>query len=180
MITIFQHVPRIQVLLVTEHRNYNPPMNDRKLSASKGVDNPFEIQILNSDRKPADLTDKTVKFTLSKVKAGSIYLEKELTAVNEAKGIYSGLLTRTELEDVPAGLAQLAFFVEDTAGLKTPLFKNISGGYSVDIDVINGPYILPEDDVLDDFGSVATPNNSVEDYGDITDQVEILETTRSI
>lgn len=175
MITIFQYVPRIHVMLVTEHRNFNTPMNDRKLSASKGVDNPFEIQILNSDRKPADLTDKTVKFTLSKVKAGNIYLEKELTAVNESKGIYSGLLTKTELEDVPQGLAQLAFFVEADNGLKTPLFKNVSSGYTVDIDVINGPYILPEDDVLDDYGNVTIPNNSVEDYGDITDQVEILD-----
>lgn len=175
MITIFQHVPRIQVLLVTNHKNYNPPMNDRKLSASKGVDNPFEIQILNSDRKPADLTDKTVKFTLSKVKANTIYLEKELTAVNDAKGIYSGILTDLELVEVPEGLSQLAFFVVDDQGVKTPLFKNMSGGYSIDIDVINGPYILPQDDVQDDYGSVNSVNDSIEDYGDITDQVEIVE-----
>ena len=45
MITLFQHVPRIQVLLATDHKNYNTPMNDIKLQAVKGLDNPLEIQI---------------------------------------------------------------------------------------------------------------------------------------
>lgn len=181
MITIFQHVPRIQVLLVTTHKNYNTPMNDRKLQAVKGLDNPLEVQILNSDRKPVDMTGKTVKFTVSRIKANHIFYEKTMTAVNEAKGIYQGVLTAAEIYEIPQGLAQLAFFVEDDeTGVKTPLVKNISGGYTIDLDILNGPYTIPQDDVMDDYGSVVPPNNSVEDYGDITDQVEIVETYRSL
>lgn len=176
MITIFQHVPRIQVLLVTSHKNYNTPMNDRKLQAVKGLDNPLEIQILNSDRKPVDLTGKTVKFTISKIKANSIYFEKTMTTQNAAKGIYSGVLTSAEIYEIPEGLAQLAFYVEDDeSGVKTPLFKNISGGYTIDLDIINGPYIIPEVDTYDDYGSVSTFNNSVEDLGSVTDYVEQTE-----
>jgi len=177
MITIFQHVPRIQVLLVTTHKNYNTPMNDKKLQAVKGLDNPLEIQILNSDRKPVDLTGKTVKFTVSKIRANSIFIEKVMTAQNAAKGIYSGVITTDEIYEIPQGLAQLAFYVEDDeTGVKTPLFKNISGGYAIDLDIINGPYTIPQDDIRDDYGSVATENNSIEDYGSVEDYVEIAET----
>lgn len=177
MITIFQHVPRIQVLLVTSHKNYNTPMNDKKLQAVKGLDNPLEVQIFNSDRKPVDMTGKTVKFTVSKIKANNIYYEKSMTAVNEAKGIYGGVLTAIEIYEIPEGLAQLAFYVEDDeTGVKTPLFKNISGGYTIDLDIINGPYVIPEVDTYDDFGGVVALNDSVEDLGSITDYVEHTET----
>jgi len=177
MITIFQHVPRIQVLLVTSHKNYNTPMNDKKLQAVKGLDNPLEIQILNSDRKPVDLTGKTVKFTISRIKANSIFFEKEMTAQNAAKGIYSGVITTDEIYEIPEGLAQLAFYVEDDeTGIKTPLLKNISGGYTIDLDIINGPYVIPEVDTYDDYGSVSTFNNSVEDLGSVSDYVEHTET----
>jgi hypothetical protein len=177
MITIFQNIPRIQVLLVTEHRNYNTPMNDRKLTASKGINNPLEIQILNSDRKPADLTDKTIRFTLSKIKANNIYLDREIDlVVNEAKGLYKIVITGDELYSIPPGLAQLAFYVVDEDGNRTPLFKNISGGYTIDLDIIDGPYVLPVEAITDDYGSVDGINVTVEDYGSITDPVEITET----
>lgn len=177
MITIFQHVPRIQVLLVTSHKNYNTPMNDKKLQAVKGLDNPLEVQILNSDRKPVDMTGKTVKFTISRIKANSIFYEKTMTAQNAAKGIYEGVITVDEIYEIPQGLAQLAFFVEDDeTGVKTPLFKNISGSYTIDIDIINGPYVIPEVDTYDDYGSVSTDNNSVEDLGSVSDYVEHTET----
>jgi hypothetical protein len=152
-------------------------MNDKKLQAVKGLDNPLEIQILNSDRKPVDLTGKTVKFTVSKVKANSIFFEKTMTAQNAAKGIYSGEITAVEIYEIPEGLAQLAFYVEDDeTGIKTPLFKNISGGYAIDLDIINGPYIIPAVDTYDDYGSVTTANNSVEDLGSVTEYVEHTET----
>ena len=175
MITIFKHVPRIQVLLVTTHKNYNTPMNDRKLQAAKGLDNPLEIQVLNSDRKPVDLTGKTVKFTISRIKANNIFFEKELDIVDAAKGIYQATITSAEIYEIPEGLAQLAFYIEDD-GVKTPLFKNMSGSYTIDIDIINGPYIVPEVDTYDDYGSVTQPNNSVEDLGLVTDYVEHTET----
>jgi hypothetical protein len=152
-------------------------MNDKKLQAVKGLDNPLEVQILNSDRKPVDMTGKTVKFTISRIKANSIFYEKTMTEVNAAKGIYQGVLTVDEIYEIPQGLAQLAFFVQDDeTGVKTPLFKNISGSYTIDIDIINGPYIIPQDDIADNYGSVASQNDSVEDFGSVTDYVEITET----
>ena len=177
MITIFQNIPRIQVLLVTEHRNYNTPMNDKKLTASKGIDNPLEIQVLNSDRKPVDLTGKTVRFTLSKIKAQNIYLDREIDlVVNAAKGLYKIVITGTELYTIPPGLAQLAFYVVDGDGVRTPLFKNISGGFTIDLDILDGPYALPVEAITDNYGAVTGTNVTVEDYGYITNPVENTET----
>lgn len=175
MLTIFQHVPRIQVLLATDHKNYNTPMNDIKLQAVKGLDNPLEIQILNSDRRPVKLLGKTVRFVLSKTMDNSIYLEKDMTIVDVDKAIYRADLASIELEDVPTGLAQIAFYVEDVAGKRTPLTKNLAGKFAVDINVVDGPYMIPQEDVKDDFGLVSTQNNAVEDFGSVTDYTEQLE-----
>jgi len=175
MITIFQHVPRIQVLLATDHKNYNTPMNDIKLQAVKGLDNPLEIQILNSDRRAVKLPGKTVKMVLSKVADNSVYLEKAMLTVNADQGIFRSELAGIELEDVPVGLAQIAFYVEDHAGKKTPLTKNLAGKYAVDINIVQGPYTIPVDDLEDDYGLVSTENNAIEDFGSITEPVEQLE-----
>lgn len=175
MITIFQHVPRIQVLLATDHKNYNTPMNDIKLQAVKGLDNPLEIQILNSDRRAVKLPGKTVKLVLSKVMDNSVYLEKEMQAVDIDKGIYKAELAGIEIEDVPVGIAQLAFYVEDSAGKRTPLTKNLAGKYAVDINIVQGPYTIPQDDLEDDYGLVTTNNNSIEDFGSVTEYTEQLE-----
>jgi len=175
MITIFQHVPRIQVLLITDHKNYNTPMNDIKLQAVKGLDNPLEIQVLNSDRRPVKLLGKKVRFVLSKVMDNSIYLEKDLLLVDADKSIYKTELTGIEIQDVPPGLAQLAFYVEDTTGKRTPLIKNLAGKFAIDINVIDGPYTIPLDDTQDDYGLVTTQNNAIEDFGSVTDYTEQLE-----
>lgn len=175
MITLFQHVPRIQVLLATDHKNYNTPMNEIKLQAVKGLDNPLEIQILNSDRRAVKLPGKTVKMVLSKVMDNSVYLEKDMTMVDIDKAIYRSELAGIEIEDVPVGLAQLAFFIEDSAGKRTPLTKNLAGKYAVDINIIQGPYTIPADDLEDDYGLVTTENNAIEDFGSITEPAEQLE-----
>jgi len=176
MITLFQHVPRIQVLLATDHKNYNTPMNDIKLQAVKGLDNPLEIQILNSDRRAVKLPGKTVKMVLSKVSDNSVYLEKPMQAVDLDKAIFRSELAEIELIDVPVGLAQLAFYVEDSTGKRTPLTKNLAGKYAVDINVVQGPYTIPVEDLSDDFGLVSTNNNAIEDFGSVADPTEQLET----
>jgi hypothetical protein len=150
-------------------------MNDQKIQAIKGMDNPIEIQILNSDRRPVKLLGKAVKAVLSKVSNNDVYLNKSMDLVDADKAIFKTTLTVEELQDTPTGLAQLAFYVQDSSGRNTPLLKNTAGKYAVDINVIDGPYVIPMDDNSDDNGSVTVTTDGIDDYGSITDPAEILE-----
>jgi len=175
MITLFQHVPRIQVLLVTDNKNYNTPMNDRKILAVKGATNPLEIQILDSNRRPVRLLGKTIKFTLSKISYNEIYLDKILSLVDPLKSIYKAEITQVELEDIPSGLAQLAFYVVDGSGKRTPLIANLANKFTIDIDIQDGTYIIPIPDASDDLGLISSSTSAVEDYGSVQGYTEVVD-----
>jgi hypothetical protein len=145
-------------------------MNDRKILAVKGATNPLEIQILDSNRRPVRLLGKTIKFTLSK-----IYLDKILSLVDPAKSIYKAEITQVELEDIPSGLAQLAFYVVDGSGKRTPLIANLANKFTIDIDIQDGTYVIPSIDTSDDLGLISSFASAVEDYGSVQGYTEVID-----
>lgn len=83
----------------------NTPMNERRYTAYIGVDNTIDLQFKDRDRKPVDITLKTVVWQMTDPLTGEALIRKNAI-----------------ISDSPKGHAQLQLLDHDTAGLSAGIY----------------------------------------------------------
>jgi hypothetical protein len=127
-------------------------MYARNMKLYKGIDNTFQLKLMNGDQKLINAVGKTlswvlldrntaeVKFMLSKIVEGSNNSLVEFT------------LKEGDLETTNSGMYMYSAYLTDNSGKKTILYGDSQYGASVPVEVINNsfPQVYPST-ILEEF-----------------------------
>ena len=77
---------------------------NRNLKIYRGVDNRIDLQVRNTDQKPANLLGRTLVFTLIEREQQKKLVEKDCSVLDDTYGRYFVSLSDTELSGIEPGL----------------------------------------------------------------------------
>jgi phage terminase large subunit-like protein len=142
---VFQYNREIEVVCVdgdnTETMTTylgNMPMYDGHHKLHKGIDNTLRFKIKDTDRKPIDLTNKTVIWKMYDRESRENVLFRYPVVTNATKGMASLTITTAETIMLPEGFYQFAMYtVEDGVEqiIYTDTYDNAHGVVEVVDDV---------------------------------------------
>ena len=142
---VFQYNREIEVVCVdgdnTETMTTylgNMPMYDGHHKLHKGIDNTLRFKIKDTDRKPIDLTNKTVVWKMYDRESRENVLFRYPVVTNAAKGMCSLTVTTADTIMLPEGFYQFAMYtVEDGVEqiIYTDTYDNAHGVVEVVDDV---------------------------------------------
>lgn len=142
---VFQYNREIEVVCVdgdnTETMTTylgNMPMYDGHHKLHKGIDNTLRFKIKDTDRKPIDLTNKTVIWKMYDRESRENVLFRYPVVTNATKGMASLTITTAETIMMPEGFYQFAMYtVEDGVEqiIYTDTYDNAHGVVEVVDDV---------------------------------------------
>ena len=88
----------------------NMPMYDGTHKLHKGIDNTLRFKIKDTDRKPIDLTNKTIVWKMYDRESRENVLFKYLTVTNATKGMASLVIQTADTIMLPQGFYQFAMY----------------------------------------------------------------------
>lgn len=148
---VFQYEREIEVVCLdgnntTTMNNYlgNMPMYDGQHKLHKGIDNTLRFKIKDTDRKPIDLTGKTVIWKMYDRESRENVLFRYLTIENAEKGMCSLVLYAADHIMLPEGFYQFAMYtVED--GVEQIIYTDVNDNAKGTIEVLDDVYPEFED-----------------------------------
>ena len=118
---VFQYEREIEVVCLDGNNtatmnNYlgNMPMYDGTHKLHKGIDNTLRFKIKDTDRKPIDLTNKTIIWKMYDRESRENVLFRYLTIENAEKGMCSLVLHAADHIMLPEGFYQFAISTTST------------------------------------------------------------------
>lgn len=135
--------------------NWNLPMASADFKLYKDVQNNIEFVVRNTDRKPISLLNRKAVVTLTDYHTRTILDQKQLIAVDEAKGIVRLTLEAYELEMWNLGFHVYHIYIEEADGSQNILYvdqnENARGYFELKQGHYPGPqpsYEIPADEFL--------------------------------
>lgn len=93
----------------------NTPMNERRYTAYIGVDNTIDLQFKDRDRKPVDITLKTVIWQMTDPVTGEALIRKTALISDGAKGQAKLQLLDHDTVGLAAGIYRVSCWLDQTA-----------------------------------------------------------------
>lgn len=117
----------------------NMPMYDGQHKMHKGIDNTLRFKIRDTDRKPIDLTGKTVVFKMYDRQSRENVLFKYAVIENAAKGLASLTIPAADLLQLPEGFYRFAMYtVQD--GIEQIIYTDTNDNAKGVIELIDDVY----------------------------------------
>ena len=116
----------------------NMPMYDGTHKLHKGIDNTLRFKIKDTDRKPIDLTNKTIVWKMYDRESRENVLFKYLTVTNATKGMASLVIQTADTIMLPQGFYQFAMYTVENGVeqiIYTDTYDNAKGAIEVIDDV---------------------------------------------
>lgn len=138
-------------------------MYAKPLKLYKGIDNAFELKLLNGDQKKLDVIGYTVFWQLLDRDTSEL---KYITSV-EVQGSDNSIVTinipEGDLETINSGFYTYSTYLLTPNGTKKILYGDSQHGASVPVEIINNsfPQILPSQEIVEFTGSGNINDNSL-------------------
>ena len=153
---LYNNIQNLYADMAPSNMGYNK-MYARNMKLYKGIDNTFQIKLMNGDQKLINAVGQTiswvlldrntaeVKFMISKIVEGSDNSLVKIT-VNER-----------DLDSTNSGMYMYSAYLTNNAGKRTILYGDSQYGASVPVEVVNNsfPQVYPSN-ILDEFTTDST------------------------
>ena len=117
----------------------NMPMYDGTHKLHKGIDNTLRFKIKDTDRKPIDLTNKTIIWKMYYRESRENVLFKYLTVTNASKGMASLTIQTSDTIMLPQGFYQFAMYTVEN-GVEQIIYTDTYDNAKGTIEVIDDVY----------------------------------------
>jgi len=118
----------------------NTPMNERRYTAYIGVDNTIDLQFKDRDRKPVDITLKTVIWQMTDPITGEALIRKTAFASDAAKGQAKLQLLDHDTMGISAGIYHVGIMLVATDGTTSASYTDLNYDARAEIELRTGAY----------------------------------------
>jgi hypothetical protein len=148
---LYNNVQTLYTDLETSGIGYRK-MYARNMKLYKGIDNTFQIKLLNGDQKLLNAVGQTVYWVLLDRNTAELKCMLTKTVEGSDNSLVQFTVNEGDLETVNGGLYMYSAYLTDDAGKRTILYGDSQYGASVPVEVISNsfPQVYPSI-VLDTF-----------------------------
>lgn len=127
-------------IMVREGTLRNTPMNERRYIAYIGVDNTIDLQFKNRDRKPYDITLKTVIWQMTDPITGEVLVRKTAPASDAAKGRARLVLLDHDTVGLQPGIYHVGVMMVSSDGTTAASYTDLNYDARAEIELCTGAY----------------------------------------
>ena len=151
---LYKNIQYLYTDLVTSTTGYRK-MYAKPMKLYKGIDNTFELKLLNGDQKPLDVIGYTVYWQMLDRETAELKYITNQTVIPGATSLISLTIPAGDIEHINSGHYTYSTYLVSPAGVKTILYGDSQYGASVPVEVINNsfPQALNSQEVTEFVGS---------------------------
>jgi hypothetical protein len=151
---LYKNIQYLYTDLVTSTTGYRK-MYAKPMKLYKGIDNTFELKLLNGDQKPLDAIGYTVYWQMLDRETAELKYITNQTVVPSATSLISLTIPAGDIEHINSGHYTYSTYLVSPAGVKTILYGDSQYGASVPVEVINNsfPQALNSQEITEFVGS---------------------------
>lgn len=163
---LYKNIQYLYTDLVTSNTGYRK-MYAKPMKLYKGIDNTFELKLLNGDQKPLSVPGYTVYWQMLDRETAELKALTNATVVPGATTLISLTLSAGDIENINTGHYVYSTYLVSPTGVKTILYGDSQYGASVPVEVIGNsfPQVLPSQEITEFINSdqinYVTPDNSL-------------------
>jgi hypothetical protein len=153
---LYNDVQTLYTDLVTSSTGYRK-MYARNMKLYKGIDNTFQLKLMNGDQKLINAVGKTLSWVLLDRNTAEVKFMLSKTVEGSNNSLVEFTLKEGDLETTNSGMYMYSAYLTDNSGKKTILYGDSQYGASVPVEVINNsfPQVYPST-ILEDFTPIPT------------------------
>jgi len=139
-------------------------MYARNMKLYKGIDNTFQIKLMNGDQKLLNAVGQTISWVLLDRTTAELKCMLTKTVEGSDNSLVSFTINEGDLEPINGGLYMYSAYLTDTSNKRTILYGDSQYGASVPVEVVSNsfPQVYPST-VLDEFMTSEQLNYQVHD-----------------
>ena len=118
----------------------NTPMNERRYTAYIGVDNTIDLQFKDRDRKPVDITLKTVVWQMTDPQTGEALIRKTALTSDGSKGQAKLQLLDHDTVGLAAGIYHVGIMLVGSDGTTSASYTDLNYDARAEIELRTGAY----------------------------------------
>lgn len=147
---LYKNIQYLYTDLVTSNTGYRK-MYAKPMKLYKGIDNTFELKLLNGDQKPLNVIGYTVYWQMLDRETAELKFITNQTVIPGAASLISLTISAGDLEHINSGHYTYSTYLVSPTGVKTILYGDSQYGASVPVEVINNsfPQVLPSQEVTE-------------------------------
>jgi hypothetical protein len=147
---LYKNIQYLYTDLVTSNTGYRK-MYAKPMKLYKGIDNTFELKLLNGDQKPLSVNGYTVYWQMLDRETAELKYITNQTIVPNATSLVSLTIPAGDIEHINSGHYTYSTYLVSPAGVKTILYGDSQYGASVPVEVINNsfPQALDSQEVIE-------------------------------
>jgi hypothetical protein len=163
---LYKNIQYLYTDLVAANTGYRK-MYAKPMKIYKGIDNTFELKLLNGDQKPLNVVGYTVYWQMLDRETAELKYITNQTVVPSATSLIVLTIPAGDIEHINSGHYTYSTYLVSPAGVKTILYGDSQYGASVPVEVINNsfPQALPSQEVTEFIPSgqidYVTPDTSL-------------------
>lgn len=148
---LYNNVQNLYTNLVPSTAGYRK-MYARNMKLYKGIDNTFQIKLMNGDQKIINAIGQTLSWILLDRNTAELKFAISKTIEGSDNGLVSFTISEGDLESTNSGMYMYSTYLTDQNGKKTILYGDSQYGASVPVEIINNsfPQVYPST-ILDEF-----------------------------
>jgi hypothetical protein len=134
-------------------------MYARTLRLHKGIDNTFELRLLNNDQKLLNVVGQTLYWILLDRETSELKYQTQYTVQGGDNSLVRITIPEGDLESIPSGKYMYSTYLVATNGTKSILYGDSQFGPTVAVEIISNsfPQVYPSQVVSDFFTSDQSP-----------------------
>jgi hypothetical protein len=127
-------------------------MYARNMKLYKGIDNTFQIKLMNGDQKLINAVGQKLSWILLDRNTAEVKFMLSKTVEGSDNSLVEFTVNESDLESTDSGMYMYSAYLTNNAGKKTILYGDSQYGASVPVEVVNNsfPQVYPST-ILDEF-----------------------------
>jgi hypothetical protein len=160
-IMIYKTKRRVELVIRRDaNLSWNLPMNSNDFKIYKGLRNPIEFLIRDADRKPLDVTGKTITLVMYDQKTDTNLFTGIATSVNPTTGYCQFVITPDIIESWSPAVYRYTVVLTD-ATLEYPLYTDTNERFSGSFLLEQGVAFVPRDSETVTYDSLSLTSTYV-------------------
>ena len=153
---LYNNVQFLYTDMAPSSMGYNK-MYARNMKLYKGIDNTFQIKLLNGDQKLINAVGQTLSWVLLDRTTAEVKFMMSKTVEGSDNSLVEFTLKESDLESTNSGMYMYSAYLTNISGKKTILYGDSQYGASVPVEVVNNsfPQVYPST-ILDEFTADTT------------------------
>lgn len=150
---LYKNIQYLYTDLVTSKTGYRN-MYAKPMKLYKGIDNTFELKLLNGDQKPINALGYTVYWQMLDRETAELKYITSIEIVPSANSLISIIIPAGDIEHINSGHYTYSTYMISPTGTRTILYGDSQYGASVPVEVINNsfPQALNSQEVTEFIG----------------------------